>query len=183
MRHMILRTSMIAMALLAAGAVAAQQPAETAVASARPPACASVQHRQFDFWLGEWEVRNAAGKLAGENRITRVQGGCALLEEWRGAGGVTGMSLNIYDADRKRWHQTWVDNTGGLLVLDGEFSDGRMVLAGEALSDDVPPRKTLQRITWTPQGDGVRQVWETSADGGRTWTLVFDGRYARRKAP
>ena len=41
----------------------------------------------------------------------------------------------------------------------------------------------LQRITWTPlEGGVVRQLWETSKDGGRTWAVVFDGRYAP-KAP
>ena len=28
------------------------------------------EHRQFDFcWLGEWTVRDASGKVVGENRI------------------------------------------------------------------------------------------------------------------
>ena len=59
--------------------------------------------RQFDFWLGDWDVRDATGKLVGRNRITRVQGGCALEEQWSGNGGVTGSSLNAYDAERNRW--------------------------------------------------------------------------------
>jgi hypothetical protein len=38
----------------------------------------------------------------------------------------------------------------------------------------------MERISWTPlpRGD-VRQLWERSADGGRTWTVIFDGRYSR----
>ena len=40
---------------------------------------------------------------------------------------------------------------------------------------------TVQRITWSPEPDkSVRQVWETSKDGGATWAAVFDGRYTRR---
>ena len=77
---------------------------------------AAARH-QFDFWLGDWDVRDPAGKLVGRNRITRVHGGCALEEQWSGNGGVTGSSLNAWDAERDRWHQTWVDNTGGLLQL------------------------------------------------------------------
>ena len=30
-----------------------------------------------------------------------------------------GSSFNHYDAARKVWHQTWVDDSGGILQLDG----------------------------------------------------------------
>ncbi len=48
------------------------------------------------------------------------------------------------------------------------------------------PRKTdagvdVQRITWSKNADAtVRQVWESSTDGGTTWTVAFDGIYAPR---
>src|SRR3954467_12481658 len=32
--------------------------------------CGTPPYRQFDFWLGDWEVRSAAGQLLGHNRIT-----------------------------------------------------------------------------------------------------------------
>src|SRR5215204_4787827 len=75
----------------------------------RPPAksCESVEHRQFDFWVGRWDVFGPAGKKVGENRIELIADGCALLEQWTGNGGVTGKSLNIYDTVDRRWHQTW----------------------------------------------------------------------------
>jgi hypothetical protein len=39
------------------------------------------------------------------------------------------------------------------------------------------------RITWTPVAAGqVRQLWEASRDGGGTWSVVFDGKYARKGA-
>ena len=150
-------------------------------AAPRPgQSCDAVPRRQFDFWLGEWEVRDPAGKLVGRNRITRVQDGCALLEQWSGNGGVSGSSLNAWDAERNRWHQTWVDNAGGLLQLDGGWTGERMVLGGQ----DAPApgaSATLQRISWQPLPDGrVRQLWEASKDGGRTWTTAFDGTYSRR---
>ena len=149
--------------------------------NAKPPACAASEYRQFDFWHGDWDVRDASGKIVGRNRIVPVQGGCALQENWTGAGGVSGTSLNIYDNDRKRWHQTWVDSTGGLLQLDGGIVNGAMVLRGESVSTDAPSKTALQRITWTPQPDGrVRQLWESSTDSGKTWSVVFDGIYSKR---
>jgi hypothetical protein len=144
--------------------------------------CAAAQHRQFDFWIGEWEVHDPSGKRVGENRITRIHDGCALLEEWRGNGGVTGSSLNVFDRDRQSWHQTWVDSSGGLLMLEGGLADGAMSLRGESVEAGPPRKRTLQRIRWEPQADGrVRQLWEASADEGKTWSTAFDGWYTRKK--
>ena len=147
----------------------------------KPPACTGVEYHQFDFWQGDWDVRDASGKIVGRNRIVSLHGGCALQENWTGEGGVSGTSLNIYDNDRKRWHQTWVDNSGGLLHLDGGIVDGAMVLRGESIAAGASSKPTLQRITWTPQSDGrVRQLWESSSDSGKTWSVVFDGIYSKR---
>jgi len=137
--------------------------------------CSAAEHHQFDFWIGHWDVFLPNGNKAGENRIESVEGGCALLEQWSGARGSTGKSLNIYDALRRIWHQTWVDSTGGLLVLEGHWTDGHMVLSSSA-----PP---IQRITWSPQADGsVRQLWESSKDGGKSWSTAFDGKYIKKKS-
>ena len=145
---------------------------------AKLPGCTAAPHRQFDFWLGDWDVTDAKGKAAGRNRIVALHHGCVLQENWSGTGGFTGTSLNAYDAERKTWHQTWVDNNGGVLQLDGRFADGRMVLAGESLDEG---KKVTQRITWERLPDGrVRQLWESSKDGGTTWTVAFDGYYAKR---
>ncbi len=164
----------------AAPSVAAQQTTNPSAGAGRPsPACASAEHRQFDFWLGEWDVRRADGKLAGRNTISREHGGCVLEERYTAISGYTGSSLNMYDASRKRWHQTWTDNAGLLLELNGEFREGKMVLSGESVDSIGKTRE--ERITWTPRRDGtVQQIWEQSADGGANWVVAFDGIYTRR---
>jgi hypothetical protein len=143
--------------------------------------CASTAHRQFDFWVGEWEVIGANGQRAGSNRIERILGGCVLHETWTGAGPSRGQSFNAYDPGDNRWHQTWVDNSGTLLHLSGGLVNGEMVLQGERrLADGT---EVLDRITWTPASDGtVRQVWLSSRERGMRWTTVFDGVY-RKRAP
>lgn len=143
------------------------------------PSCAAPEYRQFDFWIGEWEVSDK-GKPSGANRIERILDGCGLLETWRGASGYRGNSLNFYDASRKRWHQTWVDTTGLALSLEGEFANGSMVLAGKH-NDPKQQHEVHDRITWTPNPDGtVRQLWETSADG-ESWSAIFDGLYSPKR--
>lgn len=164
----------------------APAPADQAATAAPPspaPACSAPEHRQFDFWVGEWEVRDAQGQLAGTNTITRILGGCALHEAWRGNGGMSGSSLNAFDAGRRQWHQTWVDDQGGLLVLDGGYADGKMVMSsGQVPSRREPGVLITHRITWERLGEGkLRQLWEASRDGGKSWNTVFDGTYLPKK--
>ena len=142
----------------------------------KPVPCSSSEYRQFDFWLGEWEVTDKDGKLLGHNRITSILGGCVLEENWESADGSGGTSYNIYDRGRKVWHQTWVDGSGLLLTIEGGLKDGSMVLEGVTR---VPSGDVRQRITWTVLPDGrVRQFWESATEGGE-FKAAFEGFYAK----
>lgn len=165
--------------------LAQQNQSATSVAPASPPPqrpqLPPVNH-DFDFWIGDWEVTDrVTGKLAGHNKIEARHGGRVLVESYTSAGTYTGMSLNGYDAGAKRWHQCWMDNGGLVLDLYGGMENGSMVMTGETTRRDGT--KQQERITWTPNPDGtLRQHWEQSGDGGKTWTTVFDGFYKRKPA-
>ena len=132
---------------------------------------------EFDFWIGEWDVFGPEGKHLGVNSVRPLFGTGTLAEHWRSDSGIEGHSLNCFDQERHCWHQTWVDSGGDVLLLDGGLDDtGSMVMQGVSGGE-------RQRITWSRDGDEVRQVWETSADDGATWTLAFDGRYTPSPAP
>ena len=155
----------------------AAHPAAASAQQGGPTPCATDTHRQFDFWVGEWEVTNAEGKVVGTNRISSILGGCVILEEWKSAGPYAGKSLNMYDAANDRWHQTWVDNGGLLLELNGRLEAGNMVLSGSR--PGAEGAEVLHRITWEPLENGdVRQRWDTSTDDGATWANQFDGLYS-----
>jgi len=145
-----------------------------------PPKCDLPEHRQFDFWIGEWEVTNPDGTLAGVNIIEKVLDGCVLNESWTGASGaMRGHSYNIYSRAKGVWHQTWVDTTGNLLEIEGGIVDGKMVLEGDGIGQSGQPIR--HRITWTPNDDGsVRQHWQVTADGGESWNDAFDGLYKKK---
>jgi hypothetical protein len=132
----------------------------------------------FDFWLGEWQVHTPDGKLAGTNWISSEYNGCVLHERYDTGRGYSGESLNTYDAGRRVWHQTWVDSSGTLLLLEGGFRNGSMVLEGQTTAIDA--NITKHRITWTPNSNGsVRQLWESTNEQGQ-WGVAFDGRYTRK---
>lgn len=150
------------------------------VHAAAQPAPPPGEARQFDFWIGEWEVTAPNGQAAGRSRIEKIAGGWGLLENWTGAGGGEGKSLNTWIPGRKQWQQFWVGAGGALELAGGLNAQGEMVLGGQ--HKDGQDRLVSERITWSPNADGsVRQHWEQSADGGKTWQTVFDGLYRRRK--
>lgn len=141
--------------------------------------CDNVEARQFDFWIGEWDVFGPKGRQAGTNRIESAVGGCLLVENWTGTGGGSGKSFNFFDRERKQWRQVWVAAAGSL-NLAGEWRDGAIRYSGETARGNGGV--TQERLTFTPSAaDGsVRQFWEQSADGGKTWGVAFDGKYVRK---
>jgi hypothetical protein len=135
-------------------------------------ACSLPQDRQFDFWLGEWNLTDLTGgppgNPAGTNDITRDETGCLIEEDYRSGG--QGRSVSLYSRIDGRWHQTYIDSMGNRLILIGSFEGGRMLLNAGAT-----------RSFWQPvDRNTVRFVQEQSRDGGQTWTAFFDSRYTRR---
>ena len=141
--------------------------------------CVDPESRRLDFWVGEWDVKHADGKQAGSSSIQKILDDCSLLENWTGASGYSGKSLNVYHKGLKKWQQFWVDNQGGSLYFEGEFHNG--VLLYEGTSIDSNGARANERMTFTPiAADHVRQLWEQSKDAGKTWSVLFDGHYHRK---
>lgn len=170
--------------------LAAQQAPTPAAPPGPPPTpcLTSPVHRQFDFWVGDWDVHPwaapaATGPQLGRNRISVIEQGCALLEEWSGRGGGSGRSFNWFDRNLQTWRQLWIDQSGGTLdYSSAEVADGKMTFRGWTL--DRQRRRVEQRLTFTRyHADTLRQLFETSVDSGRTWVPGFDGRYIRRQSP
>ena len=154
--------------------------AAAAAASQSSPCEQDARFREFDFWVGEWEVHDADGNFLGENSITRAERGCALMEKWRGAKGSTGMSMNYLDKVRDEWVQIWHAAAGYQLEIRGGLTDEGMLLSGNIHyigSGQTAPFRGL----WTPLPDGrIRQYFEQSNDDGATWQPWFEGFYSRK---
>lgn len=134
----------------------------------------------MDFWVGSWEVRDGEGTVVGHNVITREQNGAVIREEWMDVNGLGGTSMNFFDWRSGLWRQVWVDGGGGIVDISGEARpDGSIVLEGERISGPNGARGTRTTFTVLPDGR-VRQVIETTADEGLTWTVGFDGYYTRQ---
>jgi hypothetical protein len=75
-RLVIVISSRMRKALFIALLVSAAAPASRAPAQQTPQqTCDLPEHRQFDFWVGQWVVTNKAGKVGGESTVSGILGG------------------------------------------------------------------------------------------------------------
>ncbi len=151
------------------------------VSAAQNSGCIEPEFRNFDFWLGEWDVTDSTtGNVAGTNSITQMEGGCMLLESWVGAGGGTGTSINYFNPLQGQWRQLWVSAGRYSIDISGGMVGDSMRLVGNI----YPFAGAVARFrgTWTPNGDGsVRQFFEQYDEDAESWAVWFDGRYVRRE--
>ena len=142
------------------------------------------ENRQFDFWVGEWDVETTRGAIpAGQSRIEKALADCVIVENWQSDGNpYSGKSYNIYNPSLKRWEQFWVDNVGGNIFFYGGLNkDGVMDYCTDELrqGDGTKLKRHLQFFPLGP--DKVRQFSQGSTDGGKTWTVEYDFTYIRKK--
>lgn len=155
--------------------LAAVQPA-----AAAPMRCDSPESRQFDFWVGEWNVTDqATGRHAGISHIEKLYGGCVLRENWSSEG-FRGGSLNSWWKGDRKWHQTWMDQAGAFRHFIGSLVGRQMILVAEQPNPKDAAKPILVRLSFTPNRDGsVRQYSDLSADGGKSWKPRYDYLYRR----
>jgi hypothetical protein len=143
--------------------------------------CSGVEFKQIDFWLGDWDARweaspgTPAGR--GSNHITRTYDGCVTEEHFEG-GPLNGHSVSTYFARTKNWRQTWVDNQGGYIDLEGGPDEhGNFVLTTLAR----PGTAAASRMVFTDiKPDSFTWRWQATQDG-RTWADSWVIRYTRKR--
>lgn len=144
------------------------------------PCLTRKESRMFDFWVGDWDVKNPQGQPAGQSSVQLLLEGCALLENWTDGQGGHGKSLNSYNRDSKQWQQFWTDQYGRVTEYrESEWINGSLRFTAKQI---MPRGPALLHMTFTPVNvDLVRQHGEISMDGGKTWAPSFDLYYHRKK--
>ena len=153
----------------------------------KTPCTTDPLYRQFDFWIGEWDVYAKNGKKAGDSKIELILDSCIILENWKSANlsqGVyyAGKSFNTYNSTTRQWQQTWVDNVGGTTeFLEGHFENDKMTFLTRPFQVNKDTT-AIRRLTFYNLGvDKVRQFGEISKDNGATWNTEYDLEYRRKK--
>ena len=153
--------------LVLGGAIAATD-------AAKASKCATPEHRQFDFWAGDWDGFDVGAETtpAARVKVEIALDGCTLYEVYEGTNGLVGRSLSAWDAERKVWHQTWVTNRGQLLMVDARLQGETLLFEGSLPGADGRPGRI--EVAFRPDAGGVRQTARASSDGGKTWQPLFD---------
>jgi hypothetical protein len=137
---------------------------------------AASPYRQFDFWVGDWDVMDKAGNAVGTSHVERILGECVLLENWHGQGGGEGKSLSTWNPGLKRWEQYWADGQGAPIFFTGRVEEAELRLRADTATRSgalVTRRVAFSKLP----GGRVRQLSEASSDGGRTWATEYDFTY------
>jgi hypothetical protein len=103
------------------------------VAQTQPKPCSSEQAKQFDFWVGAWDLEwtdEKGKKQTGVNVINKILGGCVIEENFstNEENPYLGKSHSLFDVKSGLWKQTWVDSGGDYLDFVGAFKDEKMML-------------------------------------------------------
>jgi len=174
------RTSLLARiisaGLLIAG-IAMVVPVVAYADDAKP--CAGGEHRQFDYWLGNWSV-SYGGPPAGTSKVELALDQCMIVESWDGARNHSGKTIFAYSPDDHSWYGMFADNEGRAHIFNqGKVSAETAEFQGT--SHGPNGETVLNRVKIVrASADKVEQTWEKSADNGATWNMVYRGEYTRK---
>lgn len=156
---------------------------ENAPKSPAAPPEPQAMERQFDFWLGDWEVESKRAHALGVWRsegqakaeIRTALNGRVIVEQWTGQAALEarGFSLRTYDAQQARWEilSNWPSGKpGGFSMMVGNFDGPR----GEFLPPVDEPQTRFEFSKIQPNSC----QWEQSVIGanGRwkpDWMMNF----------
>lgn len=137
-------------------------------------------YREFDFWIGNWDVFDQDGEKVGENCVTKDQQGFLLTEKWSNVDGESGTGINYFDPSEHKWKQTWVDTGGNIIRASGGADEGKMSFEGYL----TRPSGVIisAKVTYAQNEDGsVRRLIEHSGNQGVTWSIHCDRQYVRKQ--
>jgi hypothetical protein len=149
----------------------------------RPAGCVGPESRQFDFWLGEWDVSPSTNPelVIAESTISLLDQGCVILEEWRPFGSGGGHSINSWDAADGHWHQSWADASGRRTPYRGNFENGVMRFDNVGAPPPGAPTGSRHRMSFQAlDANTVRQWGEYYSDSRSEWVVSWDLTYRRR---
>ena len=162
--------------------------------------CEDAQARVFDFWVGDWDIRQSILRedatfvtLPAKTSVSLVLDGCALVEYWEGhvqffwegmqePEPMKAISVRAYDPRRSEWNIYWMDTRSRRFDTPyvGNFAGDR----GDFYREwETPEGRSVGRIRFSHVlPDSVNWSLAVSSDGRQNWTTIWsmEMRRARR---
>jgi hypothetical protein len=156
--------------------------AAPAFAAPDPDSCVTnKESRQFDFWLGEWNIAYPGAPGGSASKVYLDLDKCLIIESWDGGEGHMGKNIFAYSSNDKSWRGMFADNRGRVHVFEGKVAQDSAEFFGPSRGpngETVLNRLKVVRLA----PDKVEQTWEKSSDNGATWTSLFRLEYSRKKS-
>jgi hypothetical protein len=134
----------------------------------------------FDFLHGTWQIvnRKLTQRLRGcteweefpsRSVVHAAFGGTANIDEISFPDGTYGLTVRLFNAERREWSLYWASSTTGTVFppVVGTFADGVGTFYGDDTEGGAPVRV---RFIWSGiTATSARWEQSFSADGGATW--------------
>jgi hypothetical protein len=154
-------------------------------------ACSENESRQFDFWIGEWSIKQRILKADGtwfeaeaRTSVAPALDGCVLVENWNGdvlffwegmkkAETIKGFSVRSYDRHSQKWVINWMDTRNPRFnAFEGNFKDGKGEFFRTISADDGT--ETIARIVFSEIArSSVHWELAISSDEGKKWRTLW----------
>jgi len=149
-------------------------------AATQAGACtADSEHRQLDYWLGNWKIGAAGSSGNAHSTVSTWLDKCLVVENWDDGKGHEGRNIFGYSADDKSWYGMFADNQDRVHVFtSGKVASGVAEFDGTSRGPNGEPvlnRVEIKRLS----SDKIEQTWKKSDDNGKNWNVVFRGEYSR----
>ena len=153
--------------------------------------CDSPEARQFDFWIGDWNIKQKMLQndgswisLDAKTSVKKILNGCALEEYWKGevkyfwsgmnnSKYIEAISIRYFDTKKMKWHIQWIDNSNLVMGpgFDGNFENGKGVFYSETVT---AKGKQISRIIFSDiKKNSVLWKLSISRDEGKIWIDIW----------
>jgi len=185
----LMATTAIAVAALAADAPAAKPEQPTGMPPMGPPE----ELKQVAYLVGTWDcamkmkAEMTSDKMSdskGSATYAYILEGAAITMAFDGEAmpgmKFKGYGIQTWDRENKCWQMTWTDNMSARTSLyTGQHTGDQTVFQGE---DQMMGMKYLSRISsFNEKPTSFDWKMEMSMDGGKTWMVMGTATYTKRK--
>lgn len=172
-------------------AIAGVLSASSSTSAQTPPICEEEQGRAFDFWVGDWDIRQRIRRedgtylaLPARTSVSRALDGCALVEHWQGEvqffwegmqepEPMKAISVRAYDPRTREWNIYWMDTRSRRFDTPyvGNFAGDR----GDFYREwETPEGRRIGRIRFSVVSrDSVSWSLAVSTDERQNWTTMW----------
>jgi hypothetical protein len=148
-------------------------------AAAPKPLSQLAPERRFDFYEGEWEMRDG-DTVEQFLTVTPALGGRGWHVTQRNAADnaeIAGSHF-VFDTKNAVWRQTWIGASGQVITMAGGLEGEAMAMR---VQTDSEGQTTNCRSVFRPiDAQSIEYAWQTTDDGGKTWRDISSRQFRRR---